>query len=134
MFGLRFSNICLAIFILLTAGCGVVFNDGSGPAPDEIIDLEDDYEVIERVDQNSRIAIDMSEPSEAGYRIIGAYFDPAMLRLEGYVREEAETPQRVRYIFKVLDIGTTTVLINMEPVTVGPSEIYKRVTLIISDD
>jgi len=134
MFRFCFLNACFAIFLLLLAGCGTHFGGGDGPSPNVVIDLAEEYERNETVDKGDLVAVDMVEPRESGYRIIGAYFDPGTVRLVSYVRDDGSSRPRVRYVFEAIGKATTTLLFNIEPVAGGRVETYKRVTLVIKDD
>lgn len=134
MFRFRLLNVCFATFLLLLSGCGVPFGGGDGVSPNVVINLSERYEGSRIVDKGDLVAVDMFEPVEAGYRIVGASFDPKTARLVSFVRDDDGKRPRVRYVFEVLDTGSTTLLFSMEPVAGGRVETYKRVTLTIKDD
>ncbi|WP_243546712.1 hypothetical protein [Pseudodesulfovibrio tunisiensis] len=76
----------------------------------------------------ARIVLDCPVPLEKGYRIVGAAFDPIILRLDGHIRESGEEEHpRVRYSFTALEAGRTDVLVKMEPLSGGNPEVYRRV-------
>jgi len=132
MFGFKWSNICLAIIIFVLPGCGLFTGEIGGISPDKVIILDDVYDPSVTIGKGEYIAVDMYEPSASNYRIVGAFFDPTMLDLVSYVRQEEQTPQRVQYLFKTLENGSTTILIKMEPISGGTVEVYKSVSVNVS--
>jgi hypothetical protein len=131
MFGKCLLNTCLAALVLLMAGCGVFSGAKDGLAPTELLVLDSDFELSATIAKGDVLGLDMPIPVKSGHEIVGASFDPAVLRLEQYI-EYIEDGRRARYLFTARESGTVDILIKMEPAGGGPVEIYKRVTVNVS--
>jgi hypothetical protein len=131
MFGKCLLNACFTALVLLMVGCGVFSGDKDGLAPTEILVLDSDFELSATIVKGDVLALDMPIPVKSGHEIVGASFDPAVLRLEQYL-EYADDGRRARYLFTAIESGTVDILIKMEPAGGGAVEIYKRVTVNVS--
>ncbi|WP_129586462.1 hypothetical protein [Pseudodesulfovibrio hydrargyri] len=99
-------------------------------SPVETIVLDDEYNAALSVDKDQVFALDMLRPAAKGYRITGAAFDPAMLRMERYLEYDDGEP-RARYLFTALQEGVSDVLIRMVPVAGGDVTTYRQVTVTV---
>lgn len=123
--------------VLLLAGCGVFYGEGGGVdgtvEPDEVIFLDDDFELTESVSKGDTLGIDMPVPVKNGKIIVGASFDPALLRLDHFLEYAEDGQPRVQYLFLTMEVGATDVLVKMQPGAGGDTEIYKRITVSIEE-
>ncbi|WP_319467462.1 hypothetical protein [uncultured Pseudodesulfovibrio sp.] len=129
MFGKAVLNICFATVVLLMAGCGVFSSVSGELEPSETLNLDEQFEFSEVLENRENIALDMRVPIKSGYEIVGASFDPDMLRLDNFFEYDDDGQRRVKYIYTAIAIGSSDVLVKMQPVGGGNIEIYKRVTI-----
>lgn len=134
MFGKFVIYACAAMVVLVLAGCGASLGVESGVEPTETLVLDDDFELAMTVQKGDIVGLDMRVPSKAGYRIVGASFDPALFRLEHFLEYVDDGERRAQYMFKALANGSTDVLVKMEPKDGGAMEIYKRITINVGKD
>jgi hypothetical protein len=134
MFGLFNKIGFFVVFILLLFGCGVPFSEDAGFDPTEILVLDDKYDSSVSLEKGEIFALDMRIPLDKGYEVIGASFDPVMLRLEHYLKYDEEGTERVVYMFSALMKGITDVLVKMKSISGGEVEIYKRVSVKVGGD
>jgi hypothetical protein len=107
MFGI-FRNFVLATMVILVfVGCGVSSSVNGGFEPVEILVLDDDYESTISLNKGEIFALDILIPFAKGYRVIGASFDPSMLRLEHYLEYDDDGSIRTRYMFLTLAEGVS---------------------------
>ena len=119
------------IIILFFAGCGASVGVDSGIEPTETLDLDGEFESSMSLEKGDVIGLDMRLPVKSGYRIVGAAFDPSLLRLEHYLEYDDDGEARAEYLFSLLADGASDILIKMQPMAGGDVEIYKRVSVII---
>jgi len=132
MFCLFRKNVVLLVFILLLGACGASSSINGEFDPSETLFLDDSYEYNSSVDIADVIALDVPVPASKGYVLIGASFDPAMLRLDHYLEYEDDGTTRVRYIFTTLAVGSSDILIKMEKTSGGEPEVYKQVRVAVA--
>ncbi|WP_285905411.1 hypothetical protein [Pseudodesulfovibrio pelocollis] len=116
------------MFILLAAGCGASYDPATGLAPTRILDLRDGFDFSVTVEKNEVLALDLRMPARSGHSLVGASFDPAVLRLDRYLERDGGN---ARYLFTAMENGLTDVLIKMEPEGGGDAEVYKRVSVTV---
>lgn len=133
MFGKFLANTCLMMFVLLAVGCGASLNGEGGVEPTDTLFLDDDFEFSATIEKGEVLAIDMREPIQSGFTIIGASFDPEVLSLVNYLKYKDDGKLRAQYMFQALVDGTTDVLVKMEPVGGGDVNMYKRVTINVGE-
>lgn len=102
--------------------------------PNETLSLDGEFEFSEVIEKGEIIALDMRVPVKSGYKIIGTSFDPGILSLVHFLTYDDDGEPRVQYMFKALADGTTDVLVKMQPVAGGDTEIYKRTTINVGED
>jgi len=134
MFGKTVLNVCFATVVLLMAGCGVFSSVDGELEPSEILSLDGQFEFSEVLEYRENIALDVRVPVKSGYEIVGASFDPDMLRLDNFFEYDDGGERRVKYIFTAIAAGASDVLVKMQPVGGGDIEIYKRVTISVDKD
>jgi hypothetical protein len=128
MFGKYFFCACLAVVVLVFSGCGASSSVNGGFDPAQTLDLDGGYEFTVSIEKGEVLALDMPVPSKGKYIIVGASFDPAILRLERYL-EYGAAQRRARYLFTAQENGSTDVLVKMQPKGGGNVDVYKRVTV-----
>ncbi|OIQ51866.1 hypothetical protein BerOc1_00330 [Pseudodesulfovibrio hydrargyri] len=129
-----FKKVCFfalcPFFVLVLSACSGTSSVDGGLSPVETIVLDDEYNAALSVDKDQVFALDMLRPAAKGYRITGAAFDPAMLRMERYLEYDDGEP-RARYLFTALQEGVSDVLIRMVPVAGGDVTTYRQVTVTV---
>ncbi|MFH1912679.1 MAG: hypothetical protein ABIK45_00175 [Pseudomonadota bacterium] len=80
------------------------------------------------VEKSEVLALDLRMPTRSGYSLVGASFDPAVLRLDRYLEHDGGN---ARYLFTAMENGLTDVLIKMEPGGGGDTEVFKRVSVTV---
>ncbi|CCH47277.1 hypothetical protein [Pseudodesulfovibrio piezophilus] len=133
MFGRWVLNTFLTIFILFFVGCGVFYSDEDGVDSMKTLFLDDGFEFVVNIEKGESHAVDMPEPKTAGYVIVGASFDPHLLKLIHYTKYEKQDETRVQYAFKALADGSSDILVKMVPVKGGDSVLYKRISINVGD-
>jgi len=96
--------------------------------------LDGEFEYVEKIEKGKVIAFDMNTPAASGFQVIGASFDPDILKLEGFLEYERDGKERVQYDFRARENGSTDVLIKMKPRVGGGAEVYKRITVFVGED
>lgn len=134
MFGLFGRSASVLFFILYLSGCSAFSSFDGGFDPSETLFFDDEYELSTSLGRGEVLALDVLIPSRKGYKVVGASFDPDMLRLEHYIEYEDGGALRARYFFTTLLTGVTSVLIKMQPLSGGDIEIYKQVIVNIVED
>lgn len=134
MFGKFGLNVCLAIIVLFTLGCGASFSNDGGIEPTDTLNLDDEFELSVKIEKEDILGVDMREPFKSGYKLIGASFDPEILSMVHFLRYDDDGEPRVQYMFQPHADGTTDVLFKMEPISGGDVEVYKRVTVNVGND
>lgn len=134
MFGYQMFKSCVLMFILFLGGCGALSNDMDGISPDKTAVLDGEFEYVEKIEKGKVIAFDMNTPVSSGFQVIGASFDPDILKLEGFLEYERDGKERVQYDFRARKNGSTDVLIKMKPRVGGGAEVYKRITVFVGED
>jgi hypothetical protein len=114
--------------VLLVLGCGASYDASTGLEPTKILDLNDGFDFSVTIEKGEVLALDLRAPAAEGYRLEGASFDPAVLRLERYV-ERGEGGRQARYLFTAMENGLTDVLIKMRSAEGRRTEIFKRVSV-----
>lgn len=125
---------CFLIFVLFLHGCFASSDVNGGFDPGETLWLDDDFSEALSIEKDETFALDVRVPEKKGYRLVGASFDPTMLRLEHYLTYDDDGEPRARYIFTALGNGTSDVLVKMEPVSGGDPEVYRMVSVNVSED
>ncbi|WP_155932586.1 hypothetical protein [Pseudodesulfovibrio alkaliphilus] len=74
------------------------------------------------------LALDLPKPLRSGHTLVGASFDPTVLRLERYLERDGGS---ARYLFTGMENGMTDVLIKMQPREGGDVVVYKRVSITV---
>jgi len=133
MFGKMRKNMIMAIFILFLVGCGASYSVDTGVEPTEMLVLDGDFEFSETIEKGEVIALDMRLPIKSGYVIIGASFDPEILKLEHYIEYTGDEEPRARYMFTALADGMSDVLVKMQPKGGGDVEVFKRISINIGE-
>ena len=130
-----FKKICFIalcpLFILVLSACSGSSSVNGGLSPVETIVLDEEYNATLEVDVDEAFALDLLRPTAKGYRITGAAFDPAMLRMERYLEYDDDGEPRARYLFTALQAGVTDVLVRMVPEAGGDVTTYRQVTVTI---
>ena len=121
------------MFILFMWGCGASFDADGGVEPTETLVVDGGFEFAETIEKGEILALDMRVPVKSGYVVVGASFDPEVLRLEHFLTYDDGEP-RARYLFMALANGTSDILVKMQPVGGGQVELYKRVTVNVGDN
>lgn len=134
MFGIFGRSIVGVCFILVLAACSASSSVDGGFEPAETVFLDGEYEYTTSVEQGEVVALDVLIPSQKGYKVVGASFDPDMLRLDHYLEYDDDGTRRARYIFTPIAEGTNDVLVKMTPLSGGDIEIYKQVTIHVVKD
>ncbi|MDD3311802.1 hypothetical protein [Pseudodesulfovibrio sp.] len=91
--------------------------------------LDDGFEFSAAVDKGDVLGLDMPQPSQPGYRIEGAAFDPTVFRLDHFLTYDRDGAPRAQYMFTVLEDGASDILIKMRNGESGPVELFKRVSV-----
>lgn len=131
----KFTTTALLLTIILSvSGCGASLGVQSGVEPTETLDLDGEFEFSVALEKGDVLGLDMRRPVKSGYRIVGASFDPSLFRLEHYLEYGDDGEARAQYVFTLLADCASDVLIKMEPVGGGNTEIYKRVTIFVGED
>ncbi len=115
--------------MLLLCGCGMFFGGSEQDSPSKTLTLDEEFEYSVTISKDDLLELDIPQPTQAGYSIEGAAFDPSMLSLEHFFNSSDEGARRVRYIFRALQDGISDVLIKMRKEKDGRVEMYKRVTV-----
>lgn len=134
MFGIFRKFILSAMVILFVAGCGASSALDGGFDPTDTLMLDGDYESNISIEKGDTLALDVLIPLAKGYKIVGASFDPSMLRLEHYLEYDDDGATRARYMFTALMDGASDILIKMEPLSGGDVDIYKQISVKIGGD
>jgi hypothetical protein len=114
--------------VLLILGCGASYDASTGLEPTKVLDLNEGFDFSVTVEKGEVLALDLRAPAAEGYRLVGASFDPAVLRLARYV-ERGEGGRQARYLFTAKENGLTDVLIKMQSGEGGNVEIFKRISV-----
>ncbi|MEF2232433.1 MAG: hypothetical protein V3571_15980 [Pseudodesulfovibrio sp.] len=120
------------MLLLVLWGCGASSGVVSGIEPTKTLSLDDGYEISVSAEKGDVLALDMRLPASGGYRVVGAAFDPAMFTLLNYQEYSEDGHARTRYLFKVLENGTSDILVKMRSGD-GPVEVYKRITINVAE-
>lgn len=120
-----------AVFVLAVAGCSGSSSVDSGLEPVETLVLDDEYATSLNVEEHDVFALDVIRPVAKGYRISGAFFDPAILRMDRYLEYDDGGEPRARYLFTGLTGGACDVLVRMAPEAGGDMEVYRQVTVTV---
>ena len=118
----------LPMILLFLWGCGASLGVDSGIEPTKVLFMDDGFELSVSAQKENVLGLDMRLPTSGGYRVVGAAFDPAMFSLLNYIEYSDDGVARARYLFKVLENGTSDILVKMRSGE-GPVEVYKRVTV-----
>lgn len=132
MFGKVAVNTCFMTVVLFLVGCGMFSGANVAVEADEMVFLDSEFETEMNLDLATSVAVDVRLPQKGGYVLVGASFDPDLLRLDHFLEYTDDGETRARYIFTSIASGATDVLIKMKPASGGDVVIYKRVTITIS--
>jgi len=116
------------MIVLLIAGCGASYDASTGLSPVRILDLSDGFDFAATIERGEVLALDLNQPVRSGHTLVGASFDPAVLRLERYLERDGAS---ARYLFTGMENGLTDVLIKMEPREGGEAVVYKRISVTV---
>ena len=133
MFGKILKNLVATIFLLFMVSCGASLGVESGVEPTEVLYLDGEYGVAITMEKGEILALDMRVPIKSGYTIVGASFDPIVLKLEHFLEYKDGDEPRAQYMFTLLTDGTTDILVKMQPLTGGDSVVYKSITVNICE-
>ena len=122
----------LPMILLFLWGCGASLGVDSGIETTKVLFLDDGFELSVPIQKDDVLGLDLRLPGSGGYRVVGAAFDPAMFSLLNYIEYSDDGVARARYLFKVLENGTSDILVKMRSGE-GPVEIYKRVTVNVAE-
>ena len=131
---MRIFFIIILTFVLFLSGCSVLSSENGVTSPSQFVQLNEVFEAKTSISKGETVALDLRTPKKSGYRLVGASFDPEMLTLVNYLLYEDDERERVQYVFEALADGVSDVLIKMEPVEGGPTEIFKQVTIHVGED
>lgn len=134
MFGMFGKNRIFLIFILLIWGCSASSGVNGGFEPDETLYLDEEFSTSFSIGKGEVFALDVVVPTEKGVKLVGASFDPVMMRLDHYLEYAEDGVSRVRYIFTALAVGVSDILIKMEPDSGGDPQVYRMVSANVEDD
>lgn len=122
-----------SFFILFLAGCGASLTGENGIEPTEILELDDDFDAKATIKKNEVVGLDMRVPTKSGYKLVGASFDPEILKLVHFLVYEDEGQPRAQYMFQGVSDGASSVLVKMEPLAGGDVDIYKVIVVNVGD-
>lgn len=128
------KSLLLPIFILVLAGCFGGPSVESGIELEELVELNGEEIAEVFVEKGETFGMDMRDPSNEGGMILGASFDPTMLRMERYLAYEDDGLSRVQYIFTAIADGASEVVVKMKKTNSSVTEVYKRVIVKVGDD
>lgn len=115
---------------LLPAACAF-----SGP---EELDLDNEHSVQAEVEVGEDLVLDFRSPESGGYDLMGAYFDPQLLKLTSFriVDEDEDEGDRLEYVFTALKPGSAMIEIRIKAsgIEAAMPEVYKRIILTIDPD
>jgi len=126
----RMNWAVLPMLLLLLWGCGASLGVDPGIEPTKTFSLDDGFELAVSIEKGAVLGLDMRLPVSGGYKVVGTAFDPAMFTLLNYL--EYEGGKRAQYVFKVLENGTSDILVKMRSGD-GPVEVYKRITVNVAE-
>ncbi len=121
--------VVFTVFILFLTGCGASLSGDVGIEPTEILELDGEFQGETSIGKDEVVALDMRIPKKSGYKLVGASFNPEIMRMVHYLVYEDDGQPRAQYMFQAVADGTTTVLIKMQPEVGGDVEIYKQITI-----
>ena len=131
-FEIRMKTALLPMILLILWGCGASLGVDSGIEPSKVLSLDDAFESSVSAVKGDVLGLDLRLPVSGGYRVVGAAFDPGMVSLLNYQEYSDDGVARAQYLFKVLENGTSDILVKMRSGD-GPVEIYKRVTVNVAE-
>lgn len=133
MFGNMRLKCCLLTIVLLCAGCGASLNVENGIDPNIVLKFDNEFELMETVEKGWLIGLTMRSPKKSGYSIIGASFDPDILKLVRFYDYEEDGERRKAYVLEGVRDGLSDVLVKMKSETTGTVEIYKRAQIKVGE-
>lgn len=132
-----FENTCLKFAILMIvlscSACGASYGVGGDVEPNIVLDFDNEFELVETVEQGELIALTMRSPEKSGHVIIGASFDPEILMLVRFHDYEEDGVRRKAYIMEAVKDGLSDVVIKMRSESTGLVEVYKRAQIKVGE-
>lgn len=133
MFGNKCLIFIILMIILFSAGCGASLDVADGIEPNIILDFDNEYELAETIEKDWLVGLTMRSPEKSGHVIIGASFDPDILKLVHFYDYEEDGVRRKAYILKAVADGLSDVVIKMKELKSGDIMVYKRAQINVGE-